>query len=108
MLRNKKEFGDKLEDTEVTGETPGEIESPTDESAKKDLKDFEANAPKEGQTLKEACDPCEKVSSEFMSCVILSSELIESKSTQEIITVLDNQLRAIREAAIKRLIELKS
>ena len=84
-----------LEDTEVAEEvTPGGIEVPKEE----------------GQ--KEAVEPEAKVTQEdpsaFSACITLEAELIETKSIQEITTVLDNQLSFIREKAIRAIARIKN
>ena len=91
MLRGKNGLKEsELEDTEVADE-------PTPE--KEEVPDVEAE---------ESYPKLEKAPTEFTASITLDSDLIESKSVQEITTVLDNQLRAIREAAIRKIHRIKS
>jgi len=104
MFDKKKPLDEEeLEDTKVAEEvTPGGIEVPKEEGAK-EVADLPTPEKEEDQ-----CEPCEKVSNDFYSEVTLSDELIETKSIQEITTVLDAQLRNIREAAIRKIARIKS
>jgi len=86
MLRGKEDKNEEeLEDTKIA-------DAPTPETEERD----------------EACKPCEEDPNAFSACITLTSELILSKSAQEITTVLDSELKAIREAAVKRIAEIKS
>ena len=102
MFDKKKKFDEEeLEDTKVAEEvTPGGIEVPKEEGAKEvaDLPTPE----------KEETSEPEEIPEGFEATVALDYVLIGSKSIQEITTVLDNQLRAIREAAIRKIHRIKS
>ena len=73
-----------------------------------DKKDLNESELEDTEVLTPEKEEVDEVNNEFTAIITLDSELIESKSIQEITTVLDNELRAIREAAIKRLTELKN
>ena len=115
----KKKKEEELEDTKVAEEvTPGGIEVPKEEGAKevadlptpeKEEDQCETSEP-EGIEVprEESAKPCTEDPSAFTACITLESELIDSKSAQEVIAVLDEKLQAIREAAIKRIAEIKN
>ena len=118
MNRDKKPLDEeKLEDTKEVELTPeAEIkeiaDAPTPE--KEEVLEPEAEEVKPGgiespreEGAKEASEP-EKVPEGFEAIVALDYVLIGSKSVQEITTVLDNQLRTIRETAIRKIHRIKS
>lgn len=81
----------------------GGIESPKEEGAKE-------TEERDGVCVKEA--PEHKVAKEdpsvFTERVLLGVELIKNKSLQEVIEILDYQLQAIRNLAIKKITEYKN
>ena len=83
---------------------PEDIEVPRDEGQKEEVVEGATPEPE----AKETEETEERDDTEFTASVTLKSDLIESKSLQECITILDYQLQAIRNLAIKKITELKS
>jgi len=118
MNRSKKDLNEEeLEDTKVAEEvTPEKEEVLEPEAEEKEEIPGGIEVPKE-EGAKEACEAEEKAPEHkvvkkdpdaFTERVLLGVETIKSKSLQEVITILDYQLEAIRNLAIKKITEYKS
>lgn len=110
MFEKKKPLDEEeLEDTKVAEEvTPGGIEVPKEESAK-DAPEPEAEEVRDDVCVKEAPEPvvAKKDPNVFTERVLLGVDLIKSKSLEEIIEILDYQLEAIKNLAIKTITEYR-
>jgi hypothetical protein len=105
-----------------------ENESPRDEETREVLKEETADLPGGDKVVveengsyvnepgakekdeREVCDSpvAREETEDFKSEVILSNELITTKSFTEIMNVFDNQVKVIREAAVRKVNEIRS
>ena len=103
-LSNDKEKVMNKDEKDLTENEDTEVRSDECEKIEADLPTPE----KEEDQCESEAKPAQEDPSAFSACVTLKSELISSKSLQEVVSILDYQLQAIRNLAIKKITEIKS